>query len=83
MTEPPIPIVLRLRQLRWLSADRCHATFEAENGETLESTFSINRSVGNIPVVNDDKRLMDRFEGTADEVRRVCAAVIALCDAAQ
>jgi len=82
MTEPPIRIVLRLRQLRWLSADRCHATFEAENGETFESTFSVDRTAG-ITGANDDERLMDRFEGTADEVRRVVAAVVALCDAAQ
>jgi hypothetical protein len=48
----------------------------------LESTFSVDRNAG-IPVVNDDERLMDRFDGTAEEARRVFAALVALCDAAQ
>ena len=37
---------LYLRELRWLSTDRCHAAFESDRGKTFETTFAVDRRNG-------------------------------------
>jgi len=72
---------LYLRELRWLSTDRCHAAFESDRGKTFETTFAVDRRNG-ITTATDDANLMSRFDGSADDVRGVIQAVVAFCDAA-
>jgi hypothetical protein len=73
---------LRLRELRWISTDRCHAVFESADGQTLETTFIVDRR-DKITTASDDRNLMARFQGSAEDTRTIIRAVVALCDAAQ
>ena len=70
---------LHLRELSRLSPDSCQAVFESDEGDLFETTFNVER--GGVATATDDGNLMSRFDGSAEEVRRVIRAVIAFCDA--
>jgi hypothetical protein len=70
---------LHLRELLSLSPDSCQAVFESDQGDVFETTFTVER--GDVVTASDDGNLMSRFDGSAEEARRVIRAVIAFCDA--
>jgi hypothetical protein len=77
----------RLRELRWLEPNTCHAVFEEEDGTTVETVFRIEhvdtQSGEQITIVNDDARVVGRIGGTAAQVRTVNHAAFVFCCAAQ
>jgi hypothetical protein len=89
MAGPPELIRPSLRELHWLSTDRCRAVFEEEDGERVEALFAVRRGDPNaegvraFDLVTEETGLMDRFDGTGEEVRSFWRLVGAFCHAAQ
>jgi hypothetical protein len=73
---------LRLAELRWLSTDRCLASFESSAGERYDTAFTVSRRDG-VATAADDEALMNRIDGSAADLRAIVEAVISFCDAAQ
>jgi hypothetical protein len=73
---------LRIRELEWLSTDRCRASFESRAGERFDTVFTVTRGNG-ITSATDENDLLGRIGRSAEEARAIVHVVASFCDAAQ
>lgn len=70
---------LRLAALRATEPNACVAEFKCgDSQETLLAEFRIEERDG-VTTASSDPDVLQAFDGTADEIRRVVGAIVAFC----
>jgi hypothetical protein len=73
----------RLLSLKSTGSWSCEALLRSEpGGEELATVFMV-KEVNGIKLASSEPDVFRRFDGSAQEQRQICAAVIAFCEVAE